>query len=449
MAGREGSPGPLRYRLWCGGLYKDITEDEIRQRVEPFADVIKVMLRSSVKDTFCFIQFRSQKDMDIAREKLDQSNLLGDRVCAQPATADKKKDGGPPVYESRRPPKAEGMGKGGGKDKGSDYGRRPRSRTPAGHDDRHGGKGNQKPRYQDGPRGPHAGEGRSDRRRDDGPGMPRPDSREARRPDPQWELRDAGGRGPRGDRREDRGREDYRVEDFRKESFRREDFRRDDFRRDDFRREDFPRDDRRDDPRRDEPRRRDDYRRDDFRQEDFRRPPPGREEPPREPRRDDRRDDFRREDLKDHRRGAAAPRREEIRAPDPRGPDPRREDYRRDGPRREERPERERERSHRDLREPRADLPAPRGPGPLNKNNSDTTNIDVSSKNTNANGSRVSGCYIKTQDFCLGSRRVAGFGLEQPLAVRFRLTSGSEDFFGFAGFRSYGLSDLSTCCGSL
>ena len=90
--------------------------------------------------------------------------------------------------------------------------------------------------------------------------MPRPDSREARRPDPQWELRDAGGRGPRGDRREDRGREGYRVDDFRKESFRREDFRRedfrrDDFRRDDFRREDFPRDDRRDDPRRDEPRR--------------------------------------------------------------------------------------------------------------------------------------------------------------------------------------------------
>ena len=85
--------------------------------------------------------------------------------------------------------------------------------------------------------------------------MPRPDSREARRPDPQWELRDAGGRGPRGDRREERGREDYRVEDFRKESFRREDFRREDFRRDDFRREDFPRDDRRDDPRREEPRR--------------------------------------------------------------------------------------------------------------------------------------------------------------------------------------------------
>lgn len=192
--------------------------------------------------------------------------------------------------------------------------------------------------------------------------MPRPDSREARRPDPQWELRDAGGRGPRGDRREERGREDYRVEDFRKESFRREDFRREDFRRDDFRREDFPRDDRRDDPRREEPRRRDDYRRDDFRQEDFRRPPPSREEPPREhPRRDDRRDDFRRED---HRRGAAAPRREEPRAPDPRGPDPRREDYRRDGPRREERPERElrepRER-YRDFREPRADFPAPRG----------------------------------------------------------------------------------------
>eukprot|EP00913_Durusdinium_trenchii_P035446 g33172.t1 len=104
---REASPGPLRYRLWCGGLHKDITEDEIRQAVEPIAEVKAVMLRTRrfgatgrqglggrwwwCADTFCFIQFTNQKDMDKAIEKLDQSAFLGDRVCAQPATADKKK----------------------------------------------------------------------------------------------------------------------------------------------------------------------------------------------------------------------------------------------------------------------------------------------------------------------------------------------------------------------
>ncbi|CAJ1394222.1 unnamed protein product [Effrenium voratum] len=88
---REPSPGPLRYRLWCGGLHKDITEDEIIREVERFAEVKKVMLRSSPKDTFAFIQFTNQKDMDKAQEALDQSAALGERVCAQPATADKKK----------------------------------------------------------------------------------------------------------------------------------------------------------------------------------------------------------------------------------------------------------------------------------------------------------------------------------------------------------------------
>jgi len=293
MTAREPSPGPLRYRLWCGGLYKDITEEEIRQKVEPFGDVIKVMLRSSVKDTFCFIQFRTQKDMDAAKAKLDQSNdILGERVCAQPATADKKRSG--------NQDKGKGKGGGGGYGRGDDFDRRPRSRTPAGqgYDDRRGGKGNAKPRYQDDFRDHQVVDDLVDRRRDDGRGKGRRDSRgrDFREPAPLPEDRD--GRMRDRDRAGDKAfhRDGFRRDEPRRDEPRREERRREEPRRDDFRREEeYPRDDfRRDDFRRD------DFRRDDFRRDDFRRDEPRREEP--------RREDFRREAPRERERMDRFPR---------------------------------------------------------------------------------------------------------------------------------------------
>lgn len=157
MAAREASPGPLRYRLWCGGLHKDITEDEIRDAVGQIAEVKAVILRSSAKDTFCFIQLTNQKDMDKAIEMLDQSTGLGERVCAQPATADKKKfqerqDRPPRRQDSRSRREAPG-GKGGyGYGRGDSFNDRrpmPRSRTPGRGERRDGGRRS----YQDGERG--------------------------------------------------------------------------------------------------------------------------------------------------------------------------------------------------------------------------------------------------------------------------------------------------------
>lgn len=228
MAAREASPGPLRYRLWCGGLHKDITEEEIRDAVGQIAEVKAVILRSSSKDTFCFIQLTNQKDMDKAIEMLDQSTVLGERVCAQPATADKKKfqerqDRPPRRQDSRSRREAPG-GKGGyGYGRGDSFNERrpmPRSRTPGRAERRDSGRRS----YQDGERGRSYQEEWRDRDqrdfensrwRDDGrqgQGYRERDSRERDYRRPEREPRDFRGRerDPR-----DRGRDGREMRDQR------------------------------------------------------------------------------------------------------------------------------------------------------------------------------------------------------------------------------------------
>lgn len=91
MGDRDDSPGPLRYRLWCGGLYKDVSEDEVRKRMSRFGEVVDVRIRSSPRDTFAFVQFTNQKAIDTAIEKMDNSSSLGDRVRVAQATENAKK----------------------------------------------------------------------------------------------------------------------------------------------------------------------------------------------------------------------------------------------------------------------------------------------------------------------------------------------------------------------
>lgn len=93
MGDRDDSPGPLRYRLWAGGLFKDVTEEEVRKKMERFGEVIDVRIRSSARDTFAFIQFANQKAVDAAIEKMDNSTSLGDRVRVALATENTKKRG--------------------------------------------------------------------------------------------------------------------------------------------------------------------------------------------------------------------------------------------------------------------------------------------------------------------------------------------------------------------
>mmetsp|Transcript_86710 Transcript_86710/g.245874 ORF Transcript_86710/g.245874 Transcript_86710/m.245874 type:complete len:349 (-) Transcript_86710:154-1200(-) len=88
---REGSPGPLRYRLWAGGLHKDITPEEVQRKMERFGEVIDVRIRSSPRDTFAFVQFTSQKAIELAVEKMDNSTSLGEKVRVAMATENAKK----------------------------------------------------------------------------------------------------------------------------------------------------------------------------------------------------------------------------------------------------------------------------------------------------------------------------------------------------------------------
>uniref|UniRef100_A0A7S1WBZ8 RRM domain-containing protein n=1 Tax=Alexandrium catenella TaxID=2925 RepID=A0A7S1WBZ8_ALECA len=91
MGDRSDSPGPLRYRLWAGGLFKDISDDEVRKKMGKFGEVVDVRIRSSARDTFAFIQFTNQKAIDTAIEKMDNSSSLGDRVRVAQATENNKK----------------------------------------------------------------------------------------------------------------------------------------------------------------------------------------------------------------------------------------------------------------------------------------------------------------------------------------------------------------------
>uniref|UniRef100_A0A7S4Q4I6 RRM domain-containing protein n=1 Tax=Alexandrium monilatum TaxID=311494 RepID=A0A7S4Q4I6_9DINO len=93
MGDRDDSPGPLRYRLWAGGLYKDITEDEVCRKMERYGEVVDVRIRSSARDTFAFVQFTCQKAIDTAIEKMDNSTSLGDRVRVAQATENARKRG--------------------------------------------------------------------------------------------------------------------------------------------------------------------------------------------------------------------------------------------------------------------------------------------------------------------------------------------------------------------
>mmetsp|Transcript_75975 Transcript_75975/g.176249 ORF Transcript_75975/g.176249 Transcript_75975/m.176249 type:complete len:275 (-) Transcript_75975:140-964(-) len=136
MGDRDDSPGPLRYRLWAGGLYKDVTEDEVRKKMERFGEVVDVRIRSSPRDTFAFVQFTSQKAIDNAIEKMDNSTSLGDRVRVAMATENTKKKCD---EDGRRDRRCDSRGDGRGPRRGYlREDRRGDSRRPERHDDARG-----------------------------------------------------------------------------------------------------------------------------------------------------------------------------------------------------------------------------------------------------------------------------------------------------------------------
>merc|ERR1719277_2696450 len=108
---RTRSPGPLRLRLWAGGLDSGISEDEVRAKMERFGEVGWVSIRSSARDTFAFIQFLTEEAIQSAIDRMDGSTSLGPKVRVARATQDTKHSGGgaparrpPPRDDSRGPP---------------------------------------------------------------------------------------------------------------------------------------------------------------------------------------------------------------------------------------------------------------------------------------------------------------------------------------------------------
>jgi len=123
MGDRSSSPGPLKYRLWCGGLHRNIEEDEVRKHMEQYGEVVSVMIRSSPKDTFAFIQFTNKKACDEAIDEMEHSppSDLGDKVRVALSTPDQKRGG------ERPPPRRQ-------EDRRGDSPRRPPPPPPSQRD---------------------------------------------------------------------------------------------------------------------------------------------------------------------------------------------------------------------------------------------------------------------------------------------------------------------------
>eukprot|EP00450_Noctiluca_scintillans_P012411 CAMPEP_0194483598 /NCGR_PEP_ID=MMETSP0253-20130528/5139_1 /TAXON_ID=2966 /ORGANISM="Noctiluca scintillans" /LENGTH=386 /DNA_ID=CAMNT_0039323271 /DNA_START=63 /DNA_END=1223 /DNA_ORIENTATION=- len=89
------SPGPLRYRLWIGGLSEQVDEHDIEEVASHCGEVVDVRIKTSERDTFAFVQYKNSQDVSAAIAKLDQTVIKGKRVKVAPATKDKKRDDDP------------------------------------------------------------------------------------------------------------------------------------------------------------------------------------------------------------------------------------------------------------------------------------------------------------------------------------------------------------------
>lgn len=124
MGERDRSPGPLRYRLWAGGLDQDITPEEVRRKMERFGDVTHVSIRSSARDTFAFVQFTNDQAIEDSITYMDNSTSLGQKVRVARATEDRKSNGNrrpPQRDDSRAPPPRGGGGRNDYQDERCDY----------------------------------------------------------------------------------------------------------------------------------------------------------------------------------------------------------------------------------------------------------------------------------------------------------------------------------------
>lgn len=127
------------FKVWCGGLPRDIEEDEIEDIFAKCGTVIEIKKRSSMKDTFCFVTFKDEAAVHRAMEDLDQKDVGGSKIKVSFA----RPEGAGPVHDKGKD-KGKGKGRSRSRDKGKGKGYRDRSRS-RGRDGYGKGKGNFNP----------------------------------------------------------------------------------------------------------------------------------------------------------------------------------------------------------------------------------------------------------------------------------------------------------------
>lgn len=160
-------------RVWVGGLPSRYNEDNIHDKFKEFGSIDSVRIIHGPKDSYCFVQFETERAAEDSIKELDQKEFDGRVVKVAMAT----KDGGG----------GGGGGKGGDRDRGGFRGGRDRYRS----------------------RSPYRWGGR-DRSRDRGGFRDRGGGRDRYRDDYDYRGGKGGGRGGYDDRRGGRYRDDSR-----------------------------------------------------------------------------------------------------------------------------------------------------------------------------------------------------------------------------------------------
>lgn len=79
--------------IWIGGCPQNITERDIERVTSRFGTVHKVTMKTSSRDTFCFVQYGNERNARDAIRQLDQTRPFGEGVI-KVATANKKPTAG-------------------------------------------------------------------------------------------------------------------------------------------------------------------------------------------------------------------------------------------------------------------------------------------------------------------------------------------------------------------
>lgn len=71
---------PVRYRVWVGGLPRDITQEDLYEKFSKYGNILDVTVRHSESDTYAFITYAERRDAEEAIARMDRSCAWGPPV---------------------------------------------------------------------------------------------------------------------------------------------------------------------------------------------------------------------------------------------------------------------------------------------------------------------------------------------------------------------------------